>query len=98
MLPGTDAVVDGTCGAQFALRPLRVRLIRVLDHVTLGPHLVWVSVYELTAQGHAARSRELLVIRDAFEAACVRGATKRVPRQRSESTQPTKEACHATSR
>lgn len=93
MLPGTEAVVTGLCGAQFTMRPLRVRLIKVLDYITLGPDLVWVDVYELNRLGFAHRQRELLVIRDAFEAACVRGATKR--QQRSVSTQPSKEACHA---
>lgn len=73
MTPGAEAYVDGLCGAQFALKPLRVRLIRQLDFVTLGPDLVWVHVYELTCWGDAVQSRDLLVIRPAFEAALSRG-------------------------
>lgn len=77
MTPGAEAIVDGLCGCQFARQPIRVRLIAVLPHVTLGPDLIWVSVYELTSWGDVARKRELLVIRRAFETACDIGLTHR---------------------
>lgn len=73
MRPGAEAFVDGLCGCQFALRPIRVRLIKVLGEASIGPGLVWVHVYQLTYSGEASCERELLVIRDAFEAACMRG-------------------------
>lgn len=85
--PGAEAFVDGLCGCQFLLNPIRVRVIKQLDYVTLGPDLVWVQVYQLTYSGDAVRMRELLVIRAAFEAACVRGihrAVRSVPRPRRE--------------
>ncbi len=85
---GTEVTIDGLCGCQFLLRPLRVRFAKVLDYPTYGPAVVWVSVYELDSLGAAVRRRELLVIRDAFEAACAP----------SQSTQLSKEACHAISR
>ena len=81
--PGVEAFVDGRCGCQFALNPLRVRVAKLLDHRTYGPELVWVQVYQINHGGEAFRSRELLVIRSAFEAACRRGVS-RVPRSGKE--------------
>lgn len=78
---GAEAVVDGLCGCQFLMRPLRIRLIKVLDYVTLGPDLVWVQVYRLDKFGDAVESRELLVITPAFVAACARGIPWRELRQ-----------------
>ncbi|GIH07351.1 hypothetical protein Rhe02_54180 [Rhizocola hellebori] len=96
MKPGAEAYVDGLCGCQYLLRPLRVRVISVMGEASIGPHLLWVQVYQLASWGDAVDTRELLVIRTAFEAACVRGlrnvsrppkpnsARRPIPRPRNE--------------
>lgn len=76
---GADVLVGSKCGCQFALRPLRVRVIRELtEYVSFGPVLMWVLVYELNMWGDAVRQRELLVDRDAFLAAMPSAAPKSV--------------------
>lgn len=98
--PGAQAFVDGLCGCQYLLRPLRVRVIAVMGEASIGPHLLWVHVYQLTPCGDAVDTRELLVIRTAFEAACVRGlpAASRPPRpkpaRQSSIPRPRKEVSH----